>query len=562
MLPQNFKRRDAETRRKEAENKRIFPLFYFSFSVALCLCLSVANLSCKSNATDLRSLAPADSIVYLETSDLRKTLESLAGNQAFQELAKEKTDFSALENVQFAVVVTRFETSEQEISGEQSIVNFKPHFVAIADTHAWKPSAVSIAEAQIGKFARDSYGDNVKLEKSEKADAKFFVWTSAADGRKIFAAVSHSIIYVGNDESLIDKCLTVERGTEENLLKNERLAQARDAAKSENQIAFGYISPEGVAQIANLAGVSVAAETAENGDERNFIARVLPQILKNTTREISWSASKIENGIEDKISISVNTEMSSILKNALQTQQQTLTTPAEFLPSDAFSITRYNLQNSQTAWRGLRSAIVKQTDFASGNILAQFSGSLLESYGVSDAEMFLSVLDSDIFTVQLDEAGEKSVVIADYYYSINNYEKIKKSISEINFKAKPETHENVAVWKSEDGKTLLANTGDTVILGDNEGVLKCLHAKQSGENFTKSQYFQKFNASDAVAVTFSKDTDAAKNIVEILRGTKDENKNITTVSLTETRFTEKGIERRSASAFGLIGTILEQVEDN
>ncbi|MDQ6785974.1 MAG: hypothetical protein M3033_04040 [Acidobacteriota bacterium] len=530
--------------------------FLFWLYLSLCLCVSVSNLSCKSNPTDLRTLAPDDSIVYLETNDLRKTLESITDNQAFQELAKEKTNFSALENVQFAVAITGFETSEKEISNEQSDLNFKPRFVAIADTHAWKPNAVSIAETEVGKFARAAYGDDVKLEKSEKADAKFFVWSSAAGEHRIFAAVSHSIIYVGNDESLIDKCLAVKRGEAENLLKNENLARARDVEKGENQIAFGYISPEGIAEIANLAGVSTAARASDNEDERNFIARILPQILKKTTREISWTASKTGNGIEDKIFISTNAEVSSFLRETLQTLPQTQTNLAEFLPSDVFSATRYSLQNPQTAWRGLLTAGANQTDAGSGKILAQFSGSLLEPYGISDADAFLGAIDSDILTAQLDGEGEKSVAV----FNVRNAENVKKSIAEINFKPKPVKLGNTEIWKSDNGKIVAAFVENKLILGDGESVSKCLQAKQNGQNFAGNQYFQRFDASRAVAVTFAKNIDEAKNVVDVLSETKDEDKRITTVSLIETRFTEKGIERRSASAFGLIGTILEQLQ--
>ena len=178
------------------------------------LCASVVNLSCKSQPTNLRTLAPAETLVYLETNDLAKTLNSLIDNKAFQELTKDKPNFSAFENVQVAVVVTGFEASEQKVTNENSILNFKPRFALIADTHRWSRTAISIAENQIGKFARDTYGESVKLEKSEKGDAKFFVWTSS-DGNKLLSAVSGSVIYVGNDESLLDKCLAVKRGETE-----------------------------------------------------------------------------------------------------------------------------------------------------------------------------------------------------------------------------------------------------------------------------------------------------------------------------------------------------------
>jgi hypothetical protein len=559
ILTQNFYRRDAETRRflekeKDKMQKTKRRKFYAFFS--LCLCISAVNLSCKIQSTDLRTLAPSETLVYLETNDLAKTLNSLAENKAFQELAKDKPNFSAFKNVQVAVVVTDFEASEQKVTSENSILNFKPRFAVIAETHAWKPTAVSIAENQIGKFARETYGDDVRLEKSEKRDAKFFVWTGS-DGRKLFSAVSRSVIYVGNDESLLDKCLAVKRGETENLLKNENVARARENAAGENLLAFGYVSPEGIAQIANLAGVSTAIEATEEGTGRSFIAQILPQILRNTTKEIVWTANSSEQGIEDNIFVSFDNETTSIFKETLSSNSGIQTNSMEFLPPDVFSTTRYNLKNPLIAWRSLLLVTAKNTDALSGKILVQFSNQLLESYGISDAETFLGAIDSDVLTAQFDAEGEKSVVVV----TVKDAEKLKKSISDdINFKTPPEKQENADVWKSEDKQISAAFVENKLILGESESVLKCLQAKQNGQNFTKNQILQKFRESKTSAVTYSKDMDSAEKIVKIL-GNERENKSAVTAYTTETRFTEKGIERKTVSAFGLLGTILEQLEE-
>lgn len=524
-------------------------------SVCICVYLCLIFLpACKSVPTDLRTLAPAETLVYLETNDLAKTLNALTESKAFQELARDKPDFSQFEKVQIALVVTGFETSEQKVTSEDSVLNFKPHFALVADTHAWKWTAVSIAENQIGNFARKTYGENVKLEKSKKADAEFFVWTGS-DGRKLFSVVSGSVIYAGNDETLLDKCLAVKRKEAENLLKNENLARAREGAATENNLAFGYVSTEGAAQIANLAGVSTAIEATEEDAARSFIAGILPQILQNTTREIVWSANKTEQGIEDKFSVSLNEETASVFNESMTAPAEIESDATEFLPSEMFSATVYNLKNPLIAWRSLLFVTARNTDNLSGKFLIQFSGSLLEPYGISDAESFLSAVGSPIITAQFDHEAEKSVVIV----SVKDAEKLRKSISsEINFKAQPERLENADVWQSENREMTAAFIENTLILGESESIFKCLRAKQSKENFTKNQVFKKFNESRAVAATFAKDTESAEKIIEVLGNVKDANNKITLISLTETRFTEKKIERKIVSAFGFIGTIIEQ----
>jgi ribosome-binding factor A len=562
ILSQKFNRRDAETPRffeREKIKIQISKWRNFFSLISLRLCVSAVLITfaaCHTKPTDLRTLAPAETFVYMEVNDLAKTLNSLTESKSFQELATDKPDFSAFENVQAAVVVTGFETSEQKLTSEDSVLNFKPLFAVIADTHAWKPTAVSIAENQIGKFAKDNYGDEVKLEKSEKADAKFFVWTSS-DGRKLFSAVSGSVIYVGNDESILDKCLAVGRGAAESLVKNENVARARENAKSENLLAFGYAAPEAVAQIANVAGVSAAIETTEEDAGRSFIAQVLPQILRNTTGEIVWTANRSERGIEDTIFVSLNNETASVFKETLISNSETETNSAEFLPTEIFSATRYNLKNPLIAWRSLLLVTAKNTDALSGKFLVHLSDGLLEPYGVANAETFLSQIESEILTAQFDADGEKSVVIV----TVKNAEELKKSISnEINFKVSSKKTENASVWHSEDKQIAAAFVENKLILGDGEMVLKCLQAKQTGQNFTKNQLFQNLKESKSVAFTFAKDKNSAEKIVEVL-GNAQENKNTISVYTTETRFGENGIERKTVSAFGLLGTILEQLEE-
>ena len=495
---------------------------------------------------DLREFAPNDALAYFEVEDLSKTLDALTENKTFQELANSKKDFSALKNIQIAVVVTGFETSEKQITDENSILNFQPHFVAVAETHAWEFQVRSFVENQLNAFVKERYGDNAKLETSDKNGGRNYIWT-ANDGRKAFAFVEKSRIYFGNDETAIEKCLAATHRETESLLKNENLARAF-SLKSESNLAFGYVSPDGIAQIANLTGVSTAIETTENEEERSFIARILPQILRNTTREIVWTAQKNESGIEDKIYVALTTEVSSVFAETLKTNDENKTNAPEFLPHDIFSATLYNLKNPLIAWRSLILVTAKNTDAVSGKLLIQFSGSLLEPYGISDAETFLSAIGSDILTAQFDAEGDKSVSV----FTIKDAEKVKKSITDINFKSPPEHRENAEIWQSEDKSLTAAFTGNKLILGDAESVLRCLQTKGNGQNF------KGFSVNSAVSQTYSKDVDSAGKVVSVL-GNVIENKRVIASYSTETSFTKNGIERKTISDFGLLGTILENV---
>jgi hypothetical protein len=251
-------------------------------------------------------------------------------------------------------------------------------------------------------------------------------------------------------------------------------------------------------------------------------------------------------------------ETPSIVKETLATSIVSQTNSAEFLPPDFFSATRYNLKNPLVAWRSLLLLTAKNTDALSGKLLIQFSDALLEPYGVSDAETFLSSIDSEILTARFAEDGDRSVSIA----SVKDFERLKSSISkEINFNHPSEKGENAEMWFSENKQLAALFTENKLLLGDGESVLKCLQAKRSGQNFTKTPKFQRFAESQAVALTFGKDIDSATKIAEVLGKKRNENKKLATFYSTETRFTEKGFERKTISDFGLIGAILQQIPE-
>lgn len=520
-------------------------------SVFICVHLWIIFFtSCASKPAGLRRLVPAESLIYLETNDLGRAVRSVTESKPFLELAKEKPDLSALNGIQMAVAVTGFETSEQEITAENSILNFRPRFVAIAETHAWNWQALSFAENKLGEFINEVYGGEISLETSDKYGGSYFVWT-AQDGRKAFALVQGSLIYFGNDESAIEKCLAVKRGEAESIARNSKIP-----AGTGNELATGYISPDGTAQIANLAGISMAMRTGEEEEVKSFVARVLPELLRNSVMDASWTAVKSEQGIEDRLTISLKPEVGTVFNETLIPGGNTSTELPAFVPADVFSATRYSLRDPQIAWRSVLLVAQKQTDEMSGKIIASFSGSLFEPYGIADPESFLSAAGAEIFTAKFDAEGERAVAMA----VVKDIEKAKRSIArEINFSGPAEQHSGAELWRSGDGEFAAAFPGNVVIVGDAQGVVKCLQAKQSGVNLPTLPTFNQFSESRAAAVTVAKDIESAAKIVEVLGDKKSDEASVSVSYLIETRFNQNGIERRTISDFGLIGSIIGQI---
>src|SRR5690606_4171453 len=148
-----------------------------------------------------------------------------------------------------------------------------------------------------------------------------------------------NLIFFGNDESAIEKSLAAGRGQTVNLSKNSELGTVYDEAK--NKLAFGFVSGEGIRQIAGFAGVSAAIETSEDELPRNFIAKILPEILSRAVKRIIWTAERSEQGIEDNFRFETANEISDVLKETIIPADQNRIGLAAFLPDDIQSATRY-----------------------------------------------------------------------------------------------------------------------------------------------------------------------------------------------------------------------------
>src|SRR2546423_89635 len=83
--------------------------------------------------------------------------------------------------------------------------------------------------------------------------------------------VIDSLIYFGNDESAIDKCLTVKRGEADSIAKTGKLS-----TRPGDILASGYVSHDGVAQIASIIGIKLASELSEHSEVRSGIAAIIP----------------------------------------------------------------------------------------------------------------------------------------------------------------------------------------------------------------------------------------------------------------------------------------------
>jgi hypothetical protein len=568
MLAQKIYRRDAEAQR---ENKRYcraflpftsspFPIFFLS----LCLCVSAVNLSCTTTKpTDMRSLAPADALIYFETNDLAAALQPIIDSKPFNEVAKSKPDFSALKGVQLAVAITGFETSEEKVDDEQVIGRIEPHFVAIADTHAWNFQAVGFAEQKLGSFVEKLNDSQPTLEKSDKHGGKYFTWTDD-DGSKALALVIGSVIYFANDESSIEKCLAVRRSESDNITKTGNVQPAEPTT-----LASGYVSPDGIAQISNIVGVQFAAESSNEPEVQSAVAGILPQLIRNSITEVNWTATRMEQGIEDKYLISMPPDMAKVLNDAFaagndSTANSLNNVLAAQLPAITESATRYNLKDPQLALRSVLQIAEKQLDSFAGKALSEFAALWFEPYGIDDPELFLSSLGGEsqanrnIITARLDSENDEVVVVA---ARGADQATIKSLSSDLRPVKEYKEHGLIfwSLWSTEADDIQVIFDGDLIKLGSKEDLSKVNGVTTFDLSDIRTDDLRKLASSNSPIVTFVRDHESARQVADVILATPSEGTKPVSTYFTETRFTKSGIERRTVSDFGLIGSIIAQL---
>lgn len=520
---------------------------WVSYASWLGFLLVLMLTSCSKNPTDVRSVIPSDALVYLETNDLGKTLQTVTDNESFRNAAKKQPDFSGLNGIQLGVAVTGFETKEQQVTDENSVLNFQPRFVAVAETNAWNYQANAFAENRLGEFINEIYGGEVELETSPKYDGKYYVW-SAQDGRKAYGLVIGSLIFFGNDESAIEKCIAVRKGEAEPISKNTKLPHG-------DVLSSGYVSPDGVAQLANIVGIQFALGAGEEEEVRGFVARVLPEILRNSVKEVTWTATKTENGIEDRYTVEPDPESVNVFAETLIPADAEVNGLLSFVPPEAVSVTRYDLKDARIAWRSVLLTAQKKTDAASGTIIGAFSSSLFEAYGVDDPEIFLSSINGGILTVRTDPDGENAIVIS----TVKDLAKLKSSAAkEIAFSKPAEAVEGASLWRSADGDEAFAVVGDKFLIGDAESVVNALKANATGQGYFTTGRADPSKVRGAIAVTVSESSDPAAKLVQILSERAEKDPPLKESTVIETRFTGGKLQRTEVSNFGMIGSIIEQ----
>jgi hypothetical protein len=282
----------------------------------------------------------------------------------------------------------------------------------------------------------------------------------------------------------------------------------------------------------------------------------VPQLLRKTVTDVTWTSVQTAEGIQDNWQINMPTEVAKIFNETMS--------PTTFgdnfnrsLVSNRSTITFYDLKNAQTAWRSLILVAQEQGDSKLSSILGELSTVLVEPYGIRDAERFLSTAKSTIVTAKCGSDDDRPIVmmvasdLSAVKSALDPDLKLQKSWSDLR---------GGELWASSDDDVAAYVDSSIVVAGEFgcvEAISKKAHLSQ--DSLPINSIGEPPRTVAAAVTTAGHDAETAKPVVEMLSEVKPDIGTPSWSYKTETHFNKTGMERRTVSDLGLIGSIIAQL---
>ncbi|MBA3322378.1 MAG: hypothetical protein H0T45_13165 [Pyrinomonadaceae bacterium] len=540
---------------------------------------------------NLAEYAPAESLVFLETNDLPELLSGITSTTAWRELARAAGIDKPLGNLgwlgrlaawtsigpnelviygraQVAVCVMGFEAAEE---AGTAALNIKPKAALILETHSSERRARAFVDRFVDAFARRSFGA-VQEASREESGVYFRTWGAPDGKRKIFAALTGSLIIVGNDEGAVRSCLLVSQNGQPALSGDPKLEEMRGRVSNPDTLSFGYVAPAGSQKILEVAVIAYAGQVSADPKMQSALAILLPQMAERFLGSAGWGARIVEGAIEDRYFLTVAGGLSERLQQSLATLPRPSNGAAQFLPQNTSQVTNYNYASPDQAWRGINSAISSQLDITLAPLVIRFLDESLRPFGIDSPREFLKAVGPELTTARLDSGGESLVFIAPVRDAglaraqllprFGSRPQIIKIGSSEMFVAKDE---------EDSAASFLSNY---LIMGAAADVRRCLEA-YAAKTLVQNESFEwavhsAFYAEASGVATLTDESESVEALLRPLarRGDRMQpRKSVTSLeagwrklpySVSQTRLGEAGVERIKHSAFGLYGTIIKQ----
>jgi len=327
-------------------------------------------------------------------------------------------------------------------------------------------------------------------------------------------------------------------------------------------LTFGYVPS---ANSAKLLAVGLPLLLGRAPGDSEF-QRLVSNGAAKVFGSLGWSSSAYSTGIEDKYLITLQPSIVARLRpsfgvNNIDLQLQHL------LPDDAYSVTCYRFATPAAAWTSLKSAVSSQVDALSAVVFSSLLKSALLSYGVDDAESFLSAVNGEMVTLRMDETAERAILIAGVHDRASLRQILARQMSVNLRNSSPRTE----IFEGPTGEVAASLGSEFIVMGSAADVRLYVENKERGVALMTADRLRRvtFFVSTPTAsnvVTYTNDGDRIHNFFSTIIAANERPAEssegleaaIATLpySSTETTLNERGIERTTRSPLGQFSTLL------
>ena len=562
-----------------------------AFTIALIAIIAIWLWWNRPQRVDMAAYVPADALVYLEANSLPTVVQGLSETDAWKTLAPPagiRADLAqigwlsrlsawtgigpaetvALSRAQIAIAVLSLEAAD---AGET--LKIKPRYGVVAETHMSQWRASAAVEKRVGDFARRAY-KTPTVERKKIDDVDFVLWKAPAGDRQIVAAVMGSVAVIGTDENSVRTILSVRRGERPSMAGSQLLEEMRGRVEAQKSVAFGYVSPQGSAQLLEVAIAAYAGQISNNPQIQGAIASRLPQLANKLLGGAGWSARFVNGVVEDRYYLALQNGVAERLREPLASGAASEIGASKLLPAKVYRLTRYNYRYPAAAWKGLNAAISSQLDALGAVSVTVLLRAALQPYGIEEPDSFLASIGSEAVTASLDNAGSGTLTLV----AVKDEKALRDFVTK-RLGPRPRTEKigDADLQASRDEERGAASfAGGFLLLGTEQDIRRCLEARAQSSTLHTASPFQKSlqlasnKSAPSSVTTLTYDEASARTFITAIASQPavrngDFNQdaleralNQLPFTISETNLIEGGFEKRTRSAFGQFGTLVAQ----
>jgi hypothetical protein len=555
---------------------------FLLLALALCVGIAIWLWWSRPVPVDMANYAPADSLLYLEANEPYEIFNAVSSTQAWRLLAQTtgmpptegKTHYLSglmrwtgigptrsviLSRAQVAVVVSELRAGE-----EGEALNIKHEGALLVETHTSASRIRSTVEETLKTLALQTYGSPTET-RTVVDGIEFIAWSTPDKSRQIVGAIFGSLVVVGTNQQIVQKCLGVAQGRGQSLKNDAELHTMRRRLDARQSLTFGYVPSANSAKLVAFGLPILIGRSPGNPESQRLIANGATKIFGS----LGWTSKPYLDGIQDRYAINlqpsvVNRLKPTFLSTGVESQLE------QIAPRELYAATSYRFSNPVATWHSLKSAVSSQVDALSAILFSSLLESGLITYGIDQPETFLSAVSGELVTLRLDDSSDRSIMVA----HVRDRARLRELFArKMTVRPSDNRAANTEFFEDAEGESAASLGDQLLVLGSPVDVRRYFEVggpgnSTSADNLRRMKFFTSPDKS-APIITYANDDERVRRfaltIISAKRADAISGQQLEQLiaalpfSVTETTLGEQGIERLTRSPLGQFSSIVSSL---